>query len=153
MKKKPPEIISTKQKRRACPVFFCALSAIIAVYGSYKVRYRGRRAGADRISARVQQRAHTNSAKAAGAGVRRRDAVAGFCIWARWRLSRRCISKNFCVWFRPPFGRLGLLALASLPAAAVGLALGSSADALFGGGFLWAGFLLTAVLLFLPKGP
>lgn len=59
--------------------------------------------------------------------------------------------KEFLRLFRPPFGRLGLLALASLPAAAVGLALGSSADALFGGGFLWAGFLLTAVLLFFAE--
>ena len=50
--------------------------------------------------------------------------------------------------FRPPFRKLGLLALASLPAALAGFLLGDWIDEVFfGGTYVIFGFLLTAVLL------
>ena len=55
---------------------------------------------------------------------------------------------RFVSLFRPPFKNLGLLALATIPAAIAGLVMESFWEGAFGGQYLWAGFLTTAVLLF-----
>lgn len=55
---------------------------------------------------------------------------------------------EFFALFKPPFKKLGLLALATLPAAAFGLLAGDFFDEVFGGRYLCLAFLLTAALLF-----
>ncbi len=54
--------------------------------------------------------------------------------------------------FRPPFGRIALLVLASVPAALAGFLLSGVIDSAFGGGeFLFAAFAFTALLLVLTQ--
>lgn len=57
--------------------------------------------------------------------------------------------RDFLNLFKPPFKMLGLLALASLPAALAGLLFEESVDSLFGGKYLGFAFLFTALLLLL----
>lgn len=49
--------------------------------------------------------------------------------------------------FKPPFKTMGCLIIATLPAGIVMLLLSDQIEALFGGQFLWIGFLITALLL------
>ncbi len=61
-----------------------------------------------------------------------------------------CLRRDIISLFRPPFKRLGLLALATLPAAVVGFFAGGWIDGIFGGGaWLWLTFAATGVLLLL----
>lgn len=56
--------------------------------------------------------------------------------------------KDFLRLFRPPFTKLFLLILATVPAGAAGLLLGDEIEVLFSGKFLGFAFLFTAVILF-----
>ena len=49
--------------------------------------------------------------------------------------------------FKPPFKTMGCLIIATLPAGIVMLLLSDQIEALFGGQFLWIGFLIAALLL------
>lgn len=56
--------------------------------------------------------------------------------------------KDFLRLFRPPFTKLFLLILATIPAGVAGLLLDDAAESLFAGKFLGFAFLFTAIILF-----
>ena len=56
--------------------------------------------------------------------------------------------KDFLRLFRPPFTKLFLLILATIPAGVAGVLLGDEIETLFAGKFLGFAFLFTAVILF-----